>query len=100
MGWPARSIALGDGLGSPFLPFTGATALVPPLYPLLLAFVFHLFGLYTAKSALVTLSLNSFFSALTCLPIYFSVKPAVVDRAPILAGVALVSFPVPPPPSP
>jgi 4-amino-4-deoxy-L-arabinose transferase-like glycosyltransferase len=93
MGWTARSIALGHGFGSPFLPSTGATALVPPLYPFLLAFVFHLFGLYTAKSALVILSLNSFFSALTCLPIYFSVKQAVGARAAMLAGWSWVVFP-------
>jgi len=93
MGWTARSIALGHGFGSPFLPFTGATALVPPLYPYLLALVFHIFGIYTAKSAFVILALNSLFSALTCLPIYFSVKETVGDRTALLAGWAWVVFP-------
>jgi hypothetical protein len=59
MGWVARSLALGHGFSSPFFPSTGPTALVPPLFPYLLAAVFCTFGLYTAKSAFVILSLDS-----------------------------------------
>ena len=86
MGWTARSIFQGHGFGSPFLPITGPTALVPPLYPYLLALVFHLFGLYTAKSAFVILSFNSLCSALTCIPIYLSLKESVGRRTALLAG--------------
>jgi hypothetical protein len=70
MGWVARSLALGHGFSSPFFPSTGPTALVPPLFPYLLAAVFRTFGLYTAKSAFAILSLDSLLSALTCIPIY------------------------------
>ncbi|HEX7158192.1 MAG TPA: glycosyltransferase family 39 protein [Edaphobacter sp.] len=93
MGWTARSIVLGHGFGSPFLPWTGPTALVPPLYPYLLALIFRLLGLYTAKAALVTLSLNSLFSALTCLPIYFIAEHTLGRRAAKLAGWAWVVYP-------
>ncbi len=93
MGWTARSIALGHGFGSPFLPWTGPTALVPPLYPYLLALIFRIFGLYSASSALVTLSLNSLFSALTCIPVYFSTRNAISERAANLAGWAWVIYP-------
>src|SRR5580704_4993941 len=51
MGWVARSIVTGHGFTSPFWPVTGATALVPPLYPYLLAGVFRIFGLYTVQSS-------------------------------------------------
>jgi 4-amino-4-deoxy-L-arabinose transferase-like glycosyltransferase len=93
MGWTARSIALGRGFSSPFLPITGPTAIVPPLYPYLLAGVFKLFGLYTAASAVVILSLNSLFSALTCIPIYFSLRHAASNRIARIAAFAWAIYP-------
>src|SRR5215471_12577461 len=55
-GWEAariaRSLVTGHGYGSPFtsswLPYTGPTAWLPPAYPLLVAGVFKLFGVYTS----------------------------------------------------
>ncbi len=93
MGWTARSIALGRGFSSPFLPITGPTALVPPLYPYLLAGIFKLFGLYTAASAVVILSLNSLFSALTCIPIYFSLLHPAGSRIARIAAFAWAIYP-------
>ena len=81
MGWTARSILLGHGFSAPFLPLTGPTALVPPLFPYLLAGVERIFGLYTPASALVILSLNSLLSALTAIPIYFTTRSAFSERA-------------------
>jgi 4-amino-4-deoxy-L-arabinose transferase-like glycosyltransferase len=43
---------------------------VAPLYPLLLAGVFKVFGVYTLRSGWVILTLNSLFSALTTLTTY------------------------------
>jgi hypothetical protein len=43
----AQSIVEGSGFSSPFFGFTGPTAIMPPIYPLLLAGVFRLFGTYT-----------------------------------------------------
>lgn len=83
MGRIGRSIASGQGFGNPFNETTGATAWEPPLYPFLIAGVFRLFGIYSHASALVLLSINSVFSALTCIPIFliarrcFSVKVGV-----------------------
>jgi 4-amino-4-deoxy-L-arabinose transferase-like glycosyltransferase len=93
MGWTARSIALGRGFSSPFLPITGPTALVPPLYPYLLATIFRLFGVYTAASAVAILSLNSLFSALTCIPIYFSLRHAVSLRLARFAAFGWAIYP-------
>jgi len=93
MGWVARSLALGHGFSSPFFPSTGPTALVPPLFPYLLAAVFRTFGLYTAKSAFVILSLDSLLSALTCIPIYLSLKDAAGERLAQLAGWLWVIYP-------
>jgi 4-amino-4-deoxy-L-arabinose transferase-like glycosyltransferase len=83
MGRIAASLASGHGFSSPFGPPTGPTAWEPPLYPYLTAAVFLLFGIYSKASAFVLLTLNSVFSALTCIPIFriahrmFSEKVAV-----------------------
>jgi 4-amino-4-deoxy-L-arabinose transferase-like glycosyltransferase len=67
----AHSIATGHGFGSPFLEITtGPTAWIAPVYPYLCAGIFKLFGMFTTESAIILLSLNSVFSALTCVPIY------------------------------
>src|ERR1035441_2807095 len=70
MGRIARSLATGHGFASPFNGSSGPTAWTPPLYPLLLAGVFKLFGVYTLKSGWVILTINSIFSAATALAIY------------------------------
>jgi hypothetical protein len=70
MGRVARALATGFGFSDPFTGHTGPTAWVPPLYPLFIAAVFKLFGVYTAKSAWVILTVNSIFSAATASVIY------------------------------
>jgi hypothetical protein len=67
MGRIARALANGYGYADPFAGHTGPTAWVPPIYPLILAGVFKVFGVYTLKSAWVILTINSIFSALTAL---------------------------------
>jgi len=74
MGRIGRSLAQGQGFGNPFNDTTGPTAWEPPLYPFLIASVFRVFGVYSRASALVLLSLNSIFSALTCIPIFLIAK--------------------------
>ena len=69
MGRIARALVTGHGYADPFVGHTGPTAWVTPLYPLLIAFVFKLTGVYTAASAWILLTLNSLFSALTVYPI-------------------------------
>ena len=93
MGWTARSIVLGRGFSSPFLPFTGPTALVPPLYPYFIAGVEKLFGLYTAQSAFVILSINSLLSALTTIPVYFSTRVVLRERVARVAAMIWAVYP-------
>src|ERR1700751_3274818 len=71
MGRVGRSIALGHGFSSPYNGDTGPTAWEPPLYPYLIGGVFKVFGIYTRASAWVLLSINSLFTTLTCIPIFF-----------------------------
>jgi hypothetical protein len=83
MGRIGASLASGPGFSNPFGPATGPTAWEPPLYPYLVAGVFEVFGIYSRASAFVLLTINSVFSALTCIPIFliarriFSEKVAV-----------------------
>src|ERR671912_310662 len=62
----ASSIASGQGFSSPLKGPSGPTAWLPPIYPYMLAGIFKFFGIYSVDSALVALTLNSVFSALTC----------------------------------
>ena len=83
MGRIGAALASGRGFSNPFGPPTGPTAWEPPLYPYLVAGVFNVFGIYSKASAFVLLTINSVFSALTCIPIFltgrrvFSEKVAV-----------------------
>jgi 4-amino-4-deoxy-L-arabinose transferase-like glycosyltransferase len=70
MGRIARALATGYGFSDPFRGHTGPTAWVGPLFPLLLAGVFKLFGVFTPISAWVVLTLDSLFSALTAAAIW------------------------------
>lgn len=70
MGRVARALATGYGYADPFVGHTGPTAWVPPLYPLMLAAIFKLTGVYTALSAWIVLTINSVFSAATAIFIY------------------------------
>lgn len=66
----ARSIALGEGFSNPLFGQTGPTAWLSPIFPYLLAGIFKIFGIYSKTSALVALSFDSLFSALTCIPVF------------------------------
>ncbi|MGO9640564.1 MAG: ArnT family glycosyltransferase [Candidatus Acidiferrales bacterium] len=70
----ARSIAEGHGFGNPMFIETGPTAWLTPVYPFLLAASFKVFGVYSKTSAFVILGLNSLFSAVVCVPIFFIAK--------------------------
>jgi len=67
----AASVVQGKGFSSPFRVETGPTAWLTPVYPLILAGIFRIFGLYTFPSFLAAAGLNILFSVATCIPIYY-----------------------------
>ena len=73
-GWEAgriaRALATGYGFADPFNGHTGPSAWTPPLFPLLLAGVFKVFGIYSAASGWVILAIDSVFSAATAPLVY------------------------------
>ncbi len=93
VGWVARALASGHGFSSPYYPISGPTALVPPLYTGLLAEVFRLFGVYSLKSGFLILTLNSLFSTLACIPVYFSAKYSLGMRGAKIACWAWAVYP-------
>ncbi len=60
----ARALVTGYGYADPFNGHTGPTAWVTPAYPLIIAGVFKVFGVYTALSAWVLLAINCVLNAL------------------------------------
>jgi 4-amino-4-deoxy-L-arabinose transferase-like glycosyltransferase len=66
----ARSLVEGHGYANPFNGWSGPTAWLPPLYPLLLALAFKLFGVYTNTAAFFVMAADSLFSALIAPAVY------------------------------
>jgi hypothetical protein len=89
----ARSIALGEGFSNPLFGQTGPTAWLSPVFPYLLAGIFKVFGIYSKTSALVTLSLDSLFSALTCIPVFLIARMHFGEKTALWAGWAWAFFP-------
>jgi Dolichyl-phosphate-mannose-protein mannosyltransferase len=93
MGRIGASIASGQGFSNPFGPTTGPTAWEPPLYPYLTAGVFLLFGIYSKASAFVLLTCNSFFSSLTCIPIFLIARKIFSERVAVGSAWAWALLP-------
>ncbi len=89
----AYSIANGHGFSNPFWIATGPTAILSPVFPYLMSYVFIVFGAYTKASALVMLGFNCLVSALTCIPIFFLARNSFGLRTAIGATWIWAFFP-------
>jgi 4-amino-4-deoxy-L-arabinose transferase-like glycosyltransferase len=90
----AQSIVLGHGFGNIYYGGpTGPTAQIAPVLPYILAGIFEVFGIYMKAAALAMLALNSIFSALTCVPIYFVAKRTLGLRVARWSAWAWAFFP-------
>jgi 4-amino-4-deoxy-L-arabinose transferase-like glycosyltransferase len=85
-GLVARALVTGHGFSSVFAPTGAPTAVLPPVYTFLLARIFKIFGIETRASVIAALSLNSVFSALTCIPVFLLAKEAFGERVAKWAG--------------
>jgi 4-amino-4-deoxy-L-arabinose transferase-like glycosyltransferase len=70
----AYSLAAGHGFSSPYWQETGPTAWLTPVYPVLVAGVFRVFGIHTPHSFFAIVILNILFSAAACVPIFYAGK--------------------------
>jgi 4-amino-4-deoxy-L-arabinose transferase-like glycosyltransferase len=66
----AASVVGGHGFSSPYGIPSGPTAWLPPVYPLIVAAVFKLLGVYSLASLWCLIALNIFFATLTTAVIY------------------------------
>ena len=89
----ASAIASGNGFSSPFEIGNTPTAWVAPVYTYILALVFKLFGVYSQSSAFAILFLNSLFSSLTCISVYYISKRAINAKVGLLASVIFAIYP-------
>src|SRR5580700_8793901 len=69
-----RSIATGNGFSNPFGRQTGPTAWLTPVYPLLVAAAFKVFGIFTVRAFFFLAFLNILFSTAACIPIFYVAK--------------------------
>jgi 4-amino-4-deoxy-L-arabinose transferase-like glycosyltransferase len=87
MGLLAQSLLEGKGLSSPFGGATGPTAFIAPGYPLFVALIFKIFGIYTTASAIVIMGTNVVLNLLTILLIMQLAMRLSNQRAALLAGL-------------
>ncbi len=86
MGRIGRALALGQGFANPYGDSTGPTAWEPPLYPFLIGGVFRVFGIYSPASAWVLLAINSLFTALTSIPIFWIARGVLGERLALVSA--------------
>jgi hypothetical protein len=89
----ARSLVTGHGYANPFNGNSGPSAWLPPLYPLLVALSFKLFGVYTRGAAFFLLAANSLFSALTA-PAIYEIAARIFDANGIARRASKYAAPV------
>src|SRR5215472_1229550 len=70
----ASALASGKGFSSPFLKETGPTAWLTPVYPLLVAGIFRVFGIFTLASFFAVVFLNALFSSAACVAIFYAAR--------------------------
>jgi 4-amino-4-deoxy-L-arabinose transferase-like glycosyltransferase len=75
----ARSLLAGHGFGSPW-PSNQPSAILPPVFPVIIAILFKIFGVHTQASIIAVCSVNCLFSALACVPVYLAARRGFGDR--------------------
>lgn len=94
MGRVAASLADGKGFSSPLPEPTGPTAIVGPVYALIVALVFKIFGVYSTGSAIAIRVLQSLFSSVTCVFLYLCGRDTVGKGTGNVAALAWAVFPL------
>ncbi len=89
----ARSLVEGQGFGNPLFGDTGPTAWLTPVFPVFVAGIFKLFGIYTKASLFVILSSDCLFGALTCIPVCLIARERFGVRTARVAGWIWAFFP-------
>lgn len=75
----ARALVAGDGFGSPFAS-NQASAIMTPVYPLIVAGFFRLYGVQTAQSVFAIHAFDCLINSLACIPIFLMARRSFGER--------------------
>jgi 4-amino-4-deoxy-L-arabinose transferase-like glycosyltransferase len=75
----AEALLAGRGFGSPFQS-NQLSAVMPPVYPVIVAGLFRVFGIHTSASIFAAHALNCIFSALACIPVFLVARHSFGTR--------------------
>jgi len=82
----AYALASGQGFSSPFRNNTGPTAWLVPVYPVILAGIFRMFGPLSIPALNAAIFLNIVFSAAACVPIFYVARRVAGSPAGVVAA--------------
>jgi 4-amino-4-deoxy-L-arabinose transferase-like glycosyltransferase len=88
----AQALLAGQGFGSPFQS-TQPSAIMPPVYPLIVAVFFYFFGIHTAHSIFAIHAFDCLINSLACIPIFFLARRSFGPRVALWAAWVWVFFP-------
>ena len=88
----ARALVAGHGFGSPFVS-DQTSAIMPPVYPIIVAAIFEVFGVHTAASIFAVHAFDCLTNALACIPIFLVARRSFGARVGLWAGWAWAFFP-------
>jgi 4-amino-4-deoxy-L-arabinose transferase-like glycosyltransferase len=75
----AEAILAGRGFGSPLMS-NQTSAIMPPVYPLIVAACFYFFGVHTAASIFAVHAINCLLNALACIPVFLMARRSFGER--------------------
>ncbi len=88
----AQALLAGQGFGSPFQS-TQPSAIMPPVYPLIVAVFFSVFGVHTSRSIFAIHAFDCLINSLACIPIFFLARRTFGPRVARWAAWTWVFFP-------
>ena len=83
----AQSLVAGHGFGSPFVS-NQPSAIMPPVYPLIVAAFFHVFGVHTEQSIVAIHAFDCLINALACIPIFLMARRSFGEQVGLWAAWA------------
>jgi 4-amino-4-deoxy-L-arabinose transferase-like glycosyltransferase len=83
----AQSLVAGHGFGSPFVS-NQPSAIMPPVYPLIVAVFFRVFGVHTEQSIVAIHAFDCLINALACIPIFLIAQRSFGERVGLWAAWA------------
>jgi 4-amino-4-deoxy-L-arabinose transferase-like glycosyltransferase len=88
----AEALVAGRGFGSALMS-NQTSAIMPPVFPLIVAASYYLLGVHTASSIFAVHAVNGLLNALACIPIFLMARRSFGERAGWWAAWAWAFFP-------